>query len=236
MLLCGANFKIIDTYYTDPTFAQKMIITNCGIGQGYLVSTANMLLWTASLLLGVKYKMTAYRIHSAVCELNVANRKFQREIAIRYGGLLVSAIVFYVAYMTIMPKVMKGELPEYLFIIAACFILLFIVALTLAFLDSFVQLKETLQETTSSQVSNLVQIVFLVLISFLAILQMVMAFFYYYNFSDIFLLVDLICLLARIFVFMCLAYQTQRFSMQIIISSHVDVNGDVVVSGICVQT
>lgn len=101
---------------------------------------------------------------------------------------------------------MRGDLPEYLYIIAACMVLLLILALTLAFLDSFIQLKKTLIETTSSEVSNKVQIVFLVLISCLAILQMVMAFFYYYNFSDVFLLVDLICLIARICVFMCLAY------------------------------
>ena len=213
-----------------------MTITNCGVGQNFLISTANFLLWTTSLLLGVKYKITAYRIHSAVCELNVANRKFTREIALRYGGLLASAFVFYILYIIIMPLVLKGELPQYLYIIASILSLLFIIALTIAFLDSFIQLKETLQETTSSQVSNRVQIALVVMISLLAIVQMIMAFFYYYNLSDIFMLLDLVCLFARILVVVCLAYQTQRFSMSIVISSHVDVHGDVVVSGICVQT
>lgn len=79
-------------------------------------------------------------------------------------------------------------------------------------------------------------IAFLVLISALAILEMVMAFFYYYNESTFALFVDLVCLLARVLLFMCLAFQMNKFSMQIQISSHVDVNGDVVVTGICVQT
>lgn len=107
-----------------------------------------MLLWSTSLLLGVKYKMTAYRIHSAVCELNVANRKFQKEIAARYGGLFASALIFYLLYLILFPRVMAGELPSYLFIIGGCIVMLFIMALALAFLDSFKQLKETLQETT----------------------------------------------------------------------------------------
>jgi hypothetical protein len=107
-----------------------------------------MLLWSTSLLLGVKYKMTAHRIHSAVCELNVANRKFQKEIATRYGGLFVSALVFYLLYLVLFPRVMAGELPSYLFIIGACIVMLFILALALAFLDSFIQLKKTLQEST----------------------------------------------------------------------------------------
>ena len=53
------------------TFSQKMVISNCGLGENMIDSVALFCLWTAAILVGVKYKKTALRIHAAVFEANI---------------------------------------------------------------------------------------------------------------------------------------------------------------------
>jgi hypothetical protein len=50
------------------------MIDNCSLGYKITDSIGTFTLWSAACLLGLKYKMTAHKIHTAVKEQNVANR------------------------------------------------------------------------------------------------------------------------------------------------------------------
>jgi len=77
-----------------------MAIDNCSLGLNILQTIDCYLLWTAAILLGVKYKMTAYKIHSAVVELSVANRDFYREVVIGYAVLYLFSFLVFVFVLT----------------------------------------------------------------------------------------------------------------------------------------
>jgi hypothetical protein len=88
-----------------------MTITDCGLGSR-LISVVNIfLLWTAAVLLGVKYKMTALKIHSAVVELNVVNRLFYREVFIGFGCLYLFSFGFFIFEYIAVNKILKNEWP-----------------------------------------------------------------------------------------------------------------------------
>jgi hypothetical protein len=59
-------------------------------------------------MLGMKYKMTALKIHAAVCELSVANRMYYKEVVIGFGALYTGSFLFYLYMMIIIPKVNTG--------------------------------------------------------------------------------------------------------------------------------
>lgn len=67
-------------------------------------------------------------------------------------------------------KILKGLWPKYLNVIAALLTLIFFIALAMAYLESFIQIKRALTQTTNNQVSVKVQVIYLGLLFLLAII------------------------------------------------------------------
>ena len=68
-LLKAMDPNNIDNYLiNNKNFAQKQAIDNCSLGYKVTDSIATFTLWSAACLLGLKYKMTAHKIHTAVKE------------------------------------------------------------------------------------------------------------------------------------------------------------------------
>jgi hypothetical protein len=67
-------------------------------------------------------------------------------------------------------KIMKGLWPKYLNVIAAVLTLIFFIVLAMAYLESFIQIKRALTQTTNNQVSVKVQVIYLGLLFLLAII------------------------------------------------------------------
>lgn len=107
------------------------------MGSSLLTILDLYVLWSQAVILGVKYKLTALKIHAAVCDLSVANRSFYKEVVIGYGGLYSTSFLS-VLYMIIVDvKIMKGLWPTYLNVIAAILTLIFFIVLAMAYLESF---------------------------------------------------------------------------------------------------
>ena len=127
-------------------------------------------LWSAAVLLGVKYKMTAEKIHAAISELSVASRVYYKEVVILYGGLYSISFLLFIYLMCAIPKVMKGEWSVINFNVLAGFTIILILALSAAYFKSFLQMKKALKKTTGNQISARTQISYLVVMLTLSIL------------------------------------------------------------------
>lgn len=68
-------------------------------------------LWSAACLLGLKYKLTAHKIHIAVKEQNVVNRLVYREIFVSYAAIYSLAVIYYIWQMVCMPGVIRKKWP-----------------------------------------------------------------------------------------------------------------------------
>jgi hypothetical protein len=156
ILLKGFSQKHIDTYPSAPNFAQRLSIDNCAMGMR-IWSQANMFfLWTAAVLLGIKFKMTAQKIHSAVCA---------------YGSLYAVSVLFFTFEIVVICKTLQGEWRRAPEIAGAAVGFLLLTALFLSYYFSLSQMKHALEQTLSNQVNMTRQKVFLGLLALVLILQ-----------------------------------------------------------------
>lgn len=57
------------------------------------------ILWSAACILGIKYEQTAVKVHAAVCEANVASRKFYQKVYLTYSLLFVISFLVFVYWL-----------------------------------------------------------------------------------------------------------------------------------------
>lgn len=96
--------------------------------------------------------------------------------------------------------------------IAACLTLIFFIVLTLAYVHSFLQIKKALTQTTNNQVSVRAQVVYVVILFFLAILQMGLMFIDFFQFSLVFLIMQSVAKFFRFMAIYLIQYQNIQFS------------------------
>lgn len=171
ILLKGFSQKQIATYPSAPNFAQRLSIDNCAMGMR-IWSQANMFfLWTAAVLLGIKFKMTAQKIHSAVIDCQVVNRGVYREVVCAYGSLYAVSVLFFTFEIVVICKTLQGEWRRAPEIAGAAVGFLLLTALFLSYYFSMSQMKHALEQTLSNQVNMTRQKVFLGLLALVLILQ-----------------------------------------------------------------
>lgn len=156
------------------------------------------LLWCAALLLGVKYKMTALKIHSAVCHSEVTDRRFYRDVMVRYGGLFALSTILELYWFISYFRVYLSGAPFYLFVIGATFGLVMIVLLGLTYYETFIHLKEALNETTSNDVSVRNQVIYLLFLALLASIEMAITCLDYFSLTSAYVLLKTLGMLTRI--------------------------------------
>jgi len=76
IMLRVLNPDDIPSYLAGNTnLAQRMCINNCSMSYYLFTTTSIVTLWSAACLLGLKYKMTAHKIHMAVSKHALVDRK-----------------------------------------------------------------------------------------------------------------------------------------------------------------
>lgn len=150
ILLRGFSAKHIGTFYTEPNFAQKMAIENCAMGMRIWSQVNVFFLWTAAILLGIKYKMTALKIHSAVIDCQVVNRSVYREVVCGYGSLYAVSVLFFAFEICVICKTLQGDWQKAPEIAGATIGFLLLAALFLSYYHSLSQMKHALEKTLSN--------------------------------------------------------------------------------------
>jgi hypothetical protein len=79
--------------------AQTLIISECGLGLRLDTTIGIFLLWTAAVVLSIKYSMVAQKVASAINEHNVVNRDNYRKIVWFFVVLYLLSLCFFLFIM-----------------------------------------------------------------------------------------------------------------------------------------
>jgi hypothetical protein len=151
MVLRVINKEALPQYFEGkPNIAQKICIENCSMFYYVINSISFFTLWSAACLLGLKYKMTAHKIHIAVSEHSLVDHARYRQILNQFTGIFALCLMYFALMMTIIPGILMGGWPEYLFKIASGVAFCLIMILFVAFLLSFKEMKDALQKHTAN--------------------------------------------------------------------------------------
>lgn len=136
----------------------------------YILTTTSLFsFWSAACLLGLKYKMTAHKIHMAVSEHTLVDRKSYQQIFNRFTGVFAFCLLYYVFAMIIIPGTLLRGWPEYLYKVESVFAFCLIMIIFIAYLHSFKEMRDSLSKHTK-EVSMRVQVFYLIFLLFVSIL------------------------------------------------------------------
>jgi hypothetical protein len=92
------------------------------------------LLWCAACILGIKYEQTAVKVHAAVCEANVASRKFYQKVYLTYSLLFVISFLVFIYWMIAYVLVFTKGGSWNIFIVGGIFCMILVLCLSAAYL------------------------------------------------------------------------------------------------------
>lgn len=149
IMLRVLNPHDIPSYLAGNTnLAQRMCINNCSMSYYLLTTTSIVTLWSAACLLGLKYKMTAHKIHMAVSKHALVDRKDYQEIFNWFTGVFALCLVYYVYAVIIICGISLLGWPEFLYKIESAMAFVLIMIIFLAYYLSFKEMREALAQHT----------------------------------------------------------------------------------------